>query len=135
MATDVGLADGQFATAAYFNDRIPFIAGANKSKVKLIYFHARYTGSVWEVVSTTDSAGIVSGNLAWSTDHLNITPSGYTAIVPAFTTPVYNAAVALIPQVTPASTTQIQVHFIDYAGVRVTTQATTMNFTMLALGI
>ena len=135
MATDIGLADGQNASAAYFNDRLPFVAGANKTKAKLIWAHIRYTGSAWEVVSTTDSAGLVSGNLAWSTDHVNITLSGYTAIVPAFATPVYNAAVALIPQITPSSTTQCQVHFVDYAGVRVTTQATTMNCTILLLGI
>ena len=135
MATDVGLSDGAAITAALFNDRIPFIAGANKTKVKILYARIRYNGSAWEVHSGTDSAGIVSGNLAWSTNHVVITLSGYSTVVPAFATPVYNSAVSLIPQVFPSSASALHIYFIDYAGAIVSTQATTMDCTLLALGI
>jgi hypothetical protein len=127
MATDVGIVDGQLVSAAYLNVRVPFIAGANKSGVKICYARIRYTGSVWEVSSGTDSAGIVSGNIAWSTDHINITLSGYTATPAVLATPVYTAGISRLPHGLGVSATQGQVWFVDYAGVLVTTQATTMD--------
>ena len=134
MATDVGLADGDSVDAARFNNRVPFIAGANKSKVKIIYARIRYTGSAWEVVSTVDSAGLVSGNLAWSTDHVNITLSGYTAIPVVLASVTYTSGVSRIVHGIGISTTQAQVWFYDYAGALDSTQATDMDVNLMILG-
>jgi hypothetical protein len=57
-----------------------FIAAgeANKVQVKIWYARVRYTGSAWEVVSTTDSAGLTTGALAWSTNQLQLTLANWS---------------------------------------------------------
>lgn len=135
MATDVGLADGQSVNAAYFNARIPFIAGANKNNVKICYARIRYTGSAWEVSSSADSAGIVSGNVAWSTDHINITLSGYTAAPVVVVGTTYVSGVARIPHGIGASASQAQVYWYDYAGSLDSTQGTDMDIQVIIIGL
>ena len=133
MATDVGFADGNSANATLFNSLI--FPGASKSKTKLIWARIQYTGSAWAVVSATDSAGMVSGNLAWSTDHVNITLTGFTATPAVIPGPTYVASIARIPHAIGVSSTQAQVWFVDYAGALVTTQATTMDCSLIIIGI
>jgi hypothetical protein len=133
VATDVGFADGDSVNATLFNRLI--FPGATKSKPKILWARIRYTGSAWEVLSTTDSAQLVSGNLAWSTDHVNIALSGFTAIPLVIVSPTYVASVARIPHGIGISTAQAQVWFYDYAGALVTTQATTMDCNLFILGV
>lgn len=133
MATDVGFTDGDSVNATLFNRLI--FPGVAKSKPKVLWARIRYNGSAWEVVSTADSAQLVSANLAWSTDHVNIALSGFTAIPIVLISPTYVAAVARLPHGIGISTAQAQVWFYDYAGALVTTQATTMDCAILILGI
>lgn len=133
MATDVGFADGDSVNAALFNRLI--FPGATKSKPKVLWARINYTGSAWQVVSTTDSAQLVSGNIAWSTDHINITLSGFTATPIVIVSPNYVAAVARIPHGIGASSTQAQVWFYDYAGALDSTQGTDMDINIMILGI
>lgn len=133
VATDVGFADGDSVNATLFNRLI--FPGVTKSRPKILWARVRYTGSAWEVVSTVDSAQLVSGNLAWSTDHVNITLSGFTAIPLVLVTPTYVAAVARLPHGIGISSVQAQLWFYDYAGALVSTQATTMDCNLCILGI
>lgn len=135
MATDVGFADAQAASAAILNKAL--FAGASKLQCKALWARIRYTGSAWEVSSSADSAQLVSGSLAWSTDHVNITLSGFTAIPLALVSPTYLAAIARAPQAIGISSTQVQVWFFTHATTPVvdSTQSTSMDCSLLIVGV
>jgi hypothetical protein len=111
-----------------------------KIQVKTYYGRIRYNGATWEVVAaaTADNAGIVTGDLAWSTDHLNITVSGFTNPPRAILTPVSTGTTpARAPMQSAASTNvQVQVYFFDGANPPAadTTEATDMDFNIFLIG-
>lgn len=133
MATDVGLTDGQAANAAILN-RVMF-AGAGKLQCKELWARVRYTGSAWEVSSTIDSAQLVSANVTFSTDHINIALSGFTAAPEVQLTGVYVAAGPRVPMVGTITSTQAQVYFLDYAGAVDSTQSTKMDCMIHLTGV
>jgi hypothetical protein len=111
------------------------MSDGTKIQVKVYHAHIRYNGASWEVVAADDSAGIVTGDLAWSTNHLNITLSGFTNPPIAVVSPnSTGTTAALIPAVDVTSNVQMQVYFFDYAGTVDTTQATDMDFTIILMG-
>lgn len=133
MATDVGYADGNAASAAILNKAL--FSGASKLQCKVLWARIRYNGSSWEVSSSADSAQLVTGNLAWSTDHVNITISGFTATPIVLVSPTYTSGVSRIPHGIGTSSTQAQLWFYDYAGTLDNTQGTDMDAEILIIGV
>ena len=132
MSTPIVATDGNAIDAATCNKYIA--AGGDKVQVKTNYARIRYNGTAWEVHGTTDSSEIVSGDLAWSTDHVNVTLTGYT-VIPCALPGARLADTNLWPKAEATSTTQVQVAFYNDAGTRVTVQATTMDTYLFIIGV
>ena len=132
MATPIVAVYAAAVNAATVNKYVS--AGGDKINAKLNYARIRYNGASWEVHATTDSSEIVSGDVAWSTNLINITLTGYTVIPVAVVAPML-ADATILPKVLGNTITQIQVAFYDFAGVRVTVQATSMDFYIIVLGV
>ena len=110
-----------------------FVSAEGKLSVKVWYAHVRYTGSVWEVDASVDAAGLVSGSLAWDTDHVELTLTGFTVGPLPQTTP---GATAAYPghKVVVESATTISIYFYDAADVLITTEAAAMDAHVLLIG-
>lgn len=109
----------------------------SKVQVKVYHAHIRYNGASWIVDSAEDAAGLVSGDLAWSTDHLVITLSGFTNVPIAMVCAVSTATTPPnTPMVDAISNTQINVYFFDGQNPPVadTTQGTDMDFNIIIIG-
>ena len=132
MSTPIVATDGNAIDAATCNKYIA--AGGDKVQVKTNYARIRYNGTAWEVHGTTDSSEIVSGDVAFATNLINITLTGFTVIPVAIVAPRL-ADTNLWPKVEATSTTQIQVAFYNDAGTRVTVQASTMDFYLVVIGV
>ena len=97
----------------------------------------RYTGSAWEVVSATSKTGtgLISANLTWSTNQLQISLSStYFANPPVVQVTPSNAGSVPIIKAVASSNTLVVVTFHDAADTQITVQATTMDFNVLILG-
>ena len=132
MATPQVATDGNAIDAATCNKYVA--AGGGKTTVKTVYARIRYNGTAWEVHATTDNAEIVSGNIAFSVNLINVTISGFTVAPVAIVAPML-ADVTLWPKVLAVSSTQIQIAFYNDAGTRVTVAATTMDCYLIAVGV
>lgn len=104
--------------------------------VRLLHARIRYTGTVWEFVSTTDSA---MGGVAipvWSTDHLEVAlPAGIFDNPPVIhCTPALETSVPIIKG-NASTNVLVRVYFRDEADTAVTTEATTMDFNFIAIGV
>jgi hypothetical protein len=111
-----------------------YLAIPNKHKIKAVYARVRYTGSVWQVEASTDSAEIQDSHLAWDTNHLNIAVTGFTRSPIVQATAVFGTSV-LMPVANAASAVQVRIYWYDAAFANVTTQATTMDAYVLILGV
>lgn len=110
------------------------IHGGNKSTSKIIWARCRYNGAAWEVHSSTDSNEIISGNLAWSTNLVNVTLSGFTAAPCPVVCGVGTTGYGVTAEATSA--TNIAVRFFNRAtGAQVTTEDTSMDFMIHIVGI
>lgn len=110
-------------------------AGGTKTNVSILFAHIRYTGAAWEVVSTTDSAILESGDLAWDTDHLEITLDTYTNTPAAMPGSVAaGGTISNRAQVDPISNTQIDVYFFTSDGTPDTTEGVDMDFMLILIG-
>lgn len=111
-----------------------FVSAEGKLSVKVWYAHVRYTGTIWEVDASVDSAGLVSGSLAWDTDHVELTLTGFTT--------------GPLPQVTPGavgaypdhkavveSNTIVSIYFYDASDTPITTEAAAMDAHVLLIGV
>jgi hypothetical protein len=108
---------------------------ANKSQVKCWYGRVRFTGSTWEVVSTSDSAGLTTGALAWASSQLQITLSGWTNPPLIVATPVADDDANYTVKAYASSNVLAVVRFYNIdTGALITTQAATMDFNVLILG-
>jgi hypothetical protein len=111
---------------------------AAKRGVIMKYARINYTGSAWQVVSTYDSAGIVSGNLSWSTDHLiiDVTSGAFTKypVVIATTTSDTTTAFYQVHAVC-TSATSVSIYFTNYSSSVITTQATSMDFQIMIFSV
>ncbi len=109
------------------------ISSNGKLNIKLIYAKIRYFSGAWEVQASIDSSQILTGNLAWSTNKLIITISGYT-LSPL---PIVSQAIAATPyhlQASSTSLTTIDVQFFDLASTPITTEDTNMQFHIIIIG-
>ena len=107
---------------------------ANKVQVKMWWGRVRYTGAAWEVSSSYDSAGLTSGALAWSTNQLQMTLSGFSNIPIIVATPEA-VDTNLNVKAHCASTTQAVVRFYNIdTGALISTEATTMEFNVIIIG-
>lgn len=104
-----------------------------KLDIKVIYARIRYTGSVWEVVSTVDSSQLVSGNLAWSTNKITIALTGYTA-APVVIASQSNVTTPYHVQFTATSSGNIDGKFFNLASTQITTEDTNMDVNILIIG-
>ena len=109
-------------------------AGGSKVRGKFLWARIRYTGSVWEVVSSVGSAEIVSANCVWSTDKLTIALSGFEEVPVPNVTPTPSDTTLWV-KAGATSSSNIDVYFYHATTLaRVTTQATTMDFQLHAVG-
>lgn len=134
MATPKFVTDASTAyTEANMNRGL--MSDGTKIQVKVYHAHILYNGASWEVVAADDSSGIVTGDLAWSTDHLVITVSGFTnPPIPVVSGVSTTTTPAEMPQADIASNTAIHVFFFDDAHANVSTEGTTMDFTIILIG-
>jgi hypothetical protein len=94
----------------------------------------QYNGSSWEVIFGTDSAGLTTGALAWSTNQLQITLSNFTNVPVVLATPSADNNSNLNVKAYASSNTLVVVRFYAVAdGAHVTAKATTMDFNLLIL--
>lgn len=135
MATDVGITNGQNVDQSIINKAL--FSGASKLSCKVIWARIRYTGSAWEVNSGVDSAQLVSGNVAWSTDHINIALSGFTVAPVVLATPGYTSGAGntRLPAVVNVSSTQAQIWFLTETLTLDSTQSTKMDCNVIIIGI
>lgn len=108
--------------------------GGTKTGLKVIFARIRYTGTAWEVHATTDSNEIVSANAVWSTNKLTVAISGYTLAPLPLASQNPAATVPYVIQAGSTSASNIDVEFWDTAGAQVTTQAQSMDFSLLVIG-
>jgi hypothetical protein len=113
-----------------------FIAAgeANKVQVKVWYGRVRYTGSAWEVSSSFDSAGLTTGALAWSTNQLQMTLSGFSNVPIILATPEAVDTNLNVKAHCSSSTLAVVRFYAVADGALVSTQATTMEFNVLLIG-
>lgn len=114
-------------------NQFPAVGAGGKPGVHLVYARVRYTGSAWEVHSTTDGAVLVTGNLSWSSDHLNVTLSNFSVAPLVLAAPML-ADSTLLCKVLAASASQVQLAWYSDVVTRVTVQASTMDAYLLILG-
>lgn len=86
----------------------------------------RYNGTAWEVHSTTFSAGVTSGAIAWSIDHINITLTGFTTAPVVVVSPTLGAT-RYRPEAVSTSSSQVQVQFKNASDTVQTSQGTDMD--------
>lgn len=132
MATPIVATAGNAITAVTVNKYLA--AGGGKASAKVLWARIRYTGTAWEVHASTDSAEILSGHLAWSTDKLVVTVSGFTVIAAPVVSPTLGNAIYW-PKALGASSTAVHVAFYNDAGARQTVQSSNMDCTLLVIGV
>jgi len=134
MATPIMGTDAVDATNAALVRKA--ISSNAKLDIKKIYGRVRYTGAIWEVMSTTDSSQLVSGNLAWSVNKLLVTVSGYTVATEVQCT----QATVIKPyhiqaKATSAGTIEVQFFDLTVAGAPlVIVQDTNMDINLEIMG-
>ena len=104
------------------------------TQAKIMYAHIRYNGSAWVVDTTEDAAGLVSGDVSWSTNHVQITLSGYTNTTVAIPTAKGTTTEAYRTQIDPGSGF-VRVYFFNASGVSQTTESTSMDFHFCFIGV
>jgi hypothetical protein len=122
---------------AVFNQYLS--AGGNaKVNVKMVYAHIRFNGASLEVVSTTDSSQIVTGDLTFNGGNtsVEITLAGY--VNPPLVIASPNSAVLTAHGVkgTASSNVLAEITFYDEPSNQITTGSldTNMNFNVLIIG-
>jgi len=125
------LADGDALDAAHLTKAVQ--AGDGTLNTKMWAGRVRYTGSAWEVHATTFSAGVTTGAIAWSTDHINITLSGFTQMPLALVSPSLGAT-RYRPEAIATSSSQVQVQFKNAADAVQSTQGTDMDCQLIIWG-
>lgn len=110
------------------------VHAGNKATSKMLWARIRYNGAAWVVHSTTDNNEIVSGNLTWDTDHLNIALSGYTTAPLPMASPVIATAYSVAAEAIDAATIALTFRALD-TGAQVTIESTDMDFNLLVIGI
>lgn len=135
MATDVGITNGQNVDQSIINKAL--FAGASKLSCKMLWARIRYNGSAWEVNSSVDSAQLVSANVTFSTDHINIALSGFTATPVVVASGVQQSGTgnSRVPMVSNVSSTQVQIYFKDASDALDTTQSTKMDCNVIIIGV
>ena len=111
-----------------------YVATPGAHALKFVSGRVRYTGTVWLVDASTQSLELVSDNVAFSTDHINITLSGFTRAPEVQVTPVKTASGVLIPAALATSADQVQIFWYDFAGVLQTSQGIMMDAYLRILG-
>ena len=110
-----------------------FVSAEGKLNVKVWYAHIRYTGTIWEVDATVDSAGLVSGSLAWDTDHVELTLTGFTAAPPPQVTPGAAGAYPIIRAIVE-STTTVSIYFYDASDALQNVESAAMDAHVFLIG-
>jgi hypothetical protein len=108
-------------------------ADSSLRQVKKVWGRVRYTGSVWEVVSTTSNAG--SMTLAFASNKLGITVSGFSKAPQVQVTPVGTAAAYWVKGYATSST-NVDVLFFNASspGTQITTPDSSMDFNIEIMG-
>ena len=131
MATPVMLTTGDALDAAHLQKSIQ--AGDGTVNTKMWGGRVRYTGSAWEVHATTLALGITSGGVAWDTDHINITISGFTQAPFVVVSPTLGAT-RYRPEGIGQSSSQVRVQFKNASDVVQLVQGTDMDVQIFILG-
>lgn len=132
MATPKAAVDNTDFVEEAVMDKVYHNGGAGGAP-KIIGARVRYNGTAWEIEANTYSAQLIAGNLAWDTDHLEITVSGFTN-EPLVTWSQVNTTNRRFLQCEAVSTTQIDVYFFTLADVADTTESTDMDFYVFICG-
>ena len=129
------VADGDDCNAAKINQFVG--APGGKLSVFVNYARVHYNGSAWVVDSATDSAAIVSGDLAWNgtDDQLEITLTDFADPPVIVATPTFSADTVynVKAKCTDATTAVIVFYNID-TGAQITTEATDMDVQVMIMG-
>jgi homogentisate 1,2-dioxygenase len=108
---------------------------ADKPAAKVLWARCRYTGSAWEVVSTSDAAGLASGALSWASSALNIALSGFVNPPVVLATPAADDDTNYSVKCYCSTNALALVKFYNVdTGALVTTQAVSMDFNLLVIG-
>jgi len=103
-----------------------------KSDVKRIWGTVAYTGAVWAWDTSLSYNELDAAGVVFTTDHIDVTVSGYTEIPSVQATPA--SASAYIAKAKGISNTVVRVWFVDAAGALVTTPDTNMVVTLAVEG-
>jgi hypothetical protein len=134
MATPKVVTDGVTPFAEGHMNKF-LAADAGKLQVKVNYARVRYTGSVWEVVTSVDSCALVSANLAFASSILTVALTGYTVAPLALVSPSVGAGV-YIPKALAASASAVQISFYDIAtGALISAVSANMDCQVLTIGV
>lgn len=108
-------------------------ADSNLRQVKKVWARVRYTGSAWEVVSTTANAGSMS--LAFASNKLAVTVSGFSKAPQVQATPVGTAAAYWV-KASATSATNVDVLFFNASspGTQITTPDSNMDVNLEVTG-
>lgn len=112
--------------------------GGGKLGVHIWYGRLTYNGASWEVVSTTDSAKITTGALAWdgTDDQLEITLTDFSTAPVVLATPAADADTNYTVKAHATSSTEAVVRFYNIdTGAKITTEATDMDVNVLIIGV
>jgi hypothetical protein len=135
MATPKIVVDGSSAWEEAVANK--FIAsGGGKLQVKALHARVQYSGSAWQVVSSTDSAEIASGDLAWNgtNKELEITLSGYDNPPVVLATPAaIDAAYTVKAHASSATKAVVRFYNID-TGAKIATEDANMDCNVLVIG-
>lgn len=111
--------------------------GGGKLGVHIWYGRLTYNGASWEVVSTTDSAKITAGALAWdgTDDQLEITLTDFSTAPVVLATPVAaDAGYNVKAHATSSTEAVVRFYAID-GGAKITTEDTSMDVNVLIIGV
>jgi hypothetical protein len=134
MSTPKICTDGTSAFEEAVMNKYIGAGDANKVQVKVWYGRVRYTGSAWEVSSSYDSAGLTTGALAWSTNQLQMTLSGFSNVPIIVATPEAADTNLNVKAHGSSSTLAILRFYNIDTGALVSTEATTMEANVIIIG-
>lgn len=125
MAVALGVDGTTQVNAALVNQFIAAGAGG-KTGTALFWARIRYNGSAWEVHASTDSAAIITANLAFVTDHLEVTLTNFT-VAPCPIVAPYMGDSIYLPKIAAISSTKVHIAWYSAITTRVTTPDVNMD--------
>lgn len=125
--------DGTTFVDAAVLDQLLGVGTGGKHGATLMYARVRYTGTIWQVNPTTDSAGLLSPALTWNTDHLDVTVTTFAAAPACFVSRVRGTSI-YHPSAVAVSNTLVGIEWRDNAGVLQTVQSVNMDCHLIVIG-